>query len=243
MSSDSPRILLVEDDPSLGLILHDLLRLEGYTVDLIRDGREALPAYHAAEVDLAVLDVMLPGRDGFALTEDLRTVSPTLPILILTARDRVEDRVRGLKAGADDYVIKPFDNEELLLRIGSLLKRAQPRDEGQGNTLCVGSFTLDRESYLLRWPGGEQRLTRKEGDVLKVLMQREGRTTERDLIGRLVWGESGYFIGRSMDVYIARLRKILKADSSVRLETLHGVGFRLDGPGRTGSDQSQNNPK
>lgn len=243
MSSDSPRILLVEDDPSLGLILHDLLRLEGYTVDLIRDGLEALPAYHAAEVDLAVLDVMLPGRDGFALTEDLRKVSTTLPILILTARDRVEDRVRGLKAGADDYVIKPFDNEELLLRIGSLLKRAQPRHEGQGNTLCVGSFTLDRESYMLSWPGGEQRLTRKEGDVLKLLMQREGRTTERDLIGRLVWGESGYFIGRSMDVYIARLRKILKADPSVRLETMHGVGFRLDGPDRTGGDHSQNTPK
>lgn len=243
MSSDSPRILLVEDDPSLGLILHDLLRLEGYTVDLIRDGREALPAYQAAEVDLAVLDVMLPGRDGFALTEDLRTISSTLPILILTARDRVEDRVRGLKAGADDYVIKPFDNEELLLRIGSLLKRAQPRDEGQANTLCVGSFTLDRESYMLSWPGGEQRLTRKEGDVLKLLMQREGRTTERDLIGRLVWGESGYFIGRSMDVYIARLRKILKADPSVRLETLHGVGFRLDGPDRAGGPQSQTSPK
>ena len=243
MSSNSPRILLVEDDPSLGLILHDLLRLEGYTVDLIRDGREALPADHAAEVDLTVLDVMLPGRDGFALTEDLRKVSTTLPILILTARDRVEDRVRGLKAGADDYVIKPFDNEELLLRIGSLLKRAQPRYEGQGNTLCVGSFTLDRESYMLSWPGGEQRLTRKEGDVLKLLMQREGRTTERDLIGRLVWGESGYFIGRSMDVYIARLRKILKADPSVRLETMHGVGFRLDGPDRTGGDHSQNAPK
>ena len=200
-------------------------------------------SYHAAEVDLAVLDVMLPGRDGFALTEDLRKVSTTLPILILTARDRVEDRVRGLKAGADDYVIKPFDNEELLLRIGSLLKRAQPRDEGQGHALCVGSFTLDRESYVLSWPGGEQRLTRKEGDVLKLLMQREGRTTERDLIGRLVWGESGYFIGRSMDVYIARLRKILKADPSVRLETMHGVGFRLDGPDRTGGDHSQNTPK
>ena len=238
--SNSPRhILLVEDDPSLGLILHDLLRLGGYTVDLVRDGREALPAYHAKHVDLAILDVMLPGRDGFALAEDLRMVSPTLPILILTARDRVEDRVRGLKAGADDYVIKPFHNEELLLRIGSLLKRAHPEEGSQGHLLQVGSLTLDRESYVLSWPEGEHKLTRKEGDVLKLLMQREGRTTERDLIGRMVWGESGYFIGRSMDVYIARLRKILKADPSVRLETLHGVGFRLDGPGRTTGTQSQ----
>ena len=154
----------------------------------------------------------------------------------------MEDRVRGLRAGADDYVIKPFHNEELLLRIGSLLKRSGPATDPGGGVLRVGSFALDRESYLLQWPGGEQRLTRKEGDVLKLLMQREGRTTERDLIGRLVWGESGYFIGRSMDVYIARLRKILKADPAVRLQTLHGVGFRLDGPGQEGA-QSHNSPK
>jgi len=243
MSATQRHILLVEDDPTLGLIVHDLLRMEGYAVTLIRDGREALPAYHANPIDLAVLDIMLPGRDGFALTDDLRKISPALPILLLTARDRVEDRVRGLRAGADDYVIKPFHNEELLLRIGSLLKRSEPATDNHGSLLSIGTFTLDRDTYMLCWPGGEQRLTRKEGDVLKLLIQREGRTTERDLIGRLVWGDSGYFIGRSMDVYIARLRKILKADPAVRLETLHGVGFRLDGPARTKTTQSQIKPK
>lgn len=242
MSDTQRHLLLVEDDPTLGLILHDLLRMDGHAVTLIRDGREALPAFHAHPIDLAVLDVMLPGRDGFSLTEDLRKVAPSLPILLLTARDRVEDRVRGLRAGADDYVIKPFDNEELLLRIGRLLKRAGSAADRQPHVLRVGSFELDRESYVLRWPGGEQRLTRKEGDVLKLLMQREGRTTERDLIGRLVWGESGYFIGRSMDVYIARLRKILKVDPTVRLDTLHGVGFRLEGPAQS-DGQSQRLPK
>lgn len=223
------RILLVEDDPSLGLLLHDLLRLEGHKPELLRDGREVMPAFAQGQFDIAILDVMLPGKDGFQLAEELRRASPDLPILMLTARDRVEDRVRGLKAGADDYVIKPFNNEELLLRIQALLKRAERRGAEEGpRILEVGQFRLDPESYLLRWPEGEKRLTRKEGDVLRLLMQRMGRTTERDLITSMVWGESGHFVGRSMDVYIARLRKILKADPAVRLDTIHGVGFRLE---------------
>ena len=227
MSATQRHILLVEDDPTLGLIVHDLLRMEGYAVTLIRDGREALPAFHANPIDLAVLDIMLPGRDGFALTEDLRKISPALPILLLTARDRIEDRVRGLRAGADDYVIKPFHNEELLLRIGSLLKRSEPTTDTHVRLLSIGAFTLDRDTYVLCWPGGEKKLTRKEGDVLKLLIQREGRTTERDLIGRLVWGDSGYFIGRSMDVYIAKLRKHLKEDARVEILNVHGKGFKL----------------
>lgn len=233
------RILLVEDDPSLGLLLHDLLRLEGHKVELLRDGREVMPAFAAQDFDLAILDIMLPGRDGFTLTKDLRQVAPGLPILLLTARDRVEDRVKGLRAGADDYVIKPFNNEELLLRIQALLKRTEHALEPGPSTLQIGRLEFEPESYILRWPGGQQRLTRKEGDVLKLLMQRAGRTTERDLITRMVWGESGHFVGRSMDVYIARLRKILKVDTNVRLETLHGVGFRLD----VEPDQSQASPK
>ena len=230
MKETPSRILIVEDDPTLGLLLHDLLRLEGFKATLVRDGREALPAFHAGRFDLALLDVMLPGRDGFALTEDLRKVAPDLPIVLLTARGRVEDRVRGLKCGADDYVIKPFDNEELLLRIRSVMKRHTGADHGTGR-LRLGSLSFDTESYELTWKDGGKRLTPKEGDVLKILMQRAGRTTERDLICRMVWGEEGYFVGRSMDVYITRLRKILKADPSVTLETIHGVGFRLDGPG------------
>lgn len=226
--TQTAQILLVEDDPTLGLLLHDLLRLEGHKVELIRDGREAMPAFAAGRFDLAVLDIMLPGRDGFSLTEDLRQVAPHLPILLLTARDRVEDRVRGLRAGADDYVIKPFNNEELLLRIQALLKRARQDDVTGPRVLEVGALRYDPESYVLTLPEGERQLTRKEGDVLHLLMQRAGRTTERDLITRMVWGESGHFVGRSMDVYIARLRKILKADPTVRLDTLHGVGFRLD---------------
>lgn len=231
MGEAPAHILVVEDDPSLGLLLHDLLRLEGFKVTLVRDGREALPTYHVGRFDIALLDVMLPGRDGFALTEDLRKVDPQLPIVLLTARGRVEDRVRGLKCGADDYVTKPFDNEELLLRIRSVMKRQSGAGQ-ERNTLQIGQLHFDPESYELRSPEGVKRLTPKEGDVLKILMQRAGRTTERDLICRMVWGEEGYFVGRSMDVYITRLRKILRADPTVSLETIHGVGFRLEGPER-----------
>ncbi len=233
MSQDAPHVLLVEDDPTLGLLLHDVLRLDGFKATLVRDGMEALPTFHAGQFDLALLDVMLPGRDGFELTQDLRTMAPQLPIVLLTARDRVEDRVHGLKCGADDYIIKPFDNEELLLRLRSVLKRNQ-QVQNEPRFLTLGDLRYDPESYEIAWSGGERRLTPKEGDVLKILLQRAGRTTERDLICRMVWGASGYFVGRSLDVYITRLRKILKADPQVTLLTLHGVGFRLDGPGADG---------
>ena len=229
MTAEAPHILIAEDDPTLGLLLHDLLRLEGYKATLVRDGREALPTFHSGRFDLALLDVMLPGRDGFELTMDLRKVAPGLPIVLLTARGRVEDRVRGLKCGADDYITKPFDNEELLLRLQSVMKRNRGSDAAP-SVLQLGRLSFDSESYELKSPEGVKRLTPKEGDVLKILLQRAGRTTERDLICKTVWGESGYFVGRSLDVYITRLRKILKADPSITLETLHGVGFRLDGP-------------
>lgn len=229
MEKAKPHILIVEDDPTLGLLLHDLIRLDGFKATLVRDGKEVLPVFHTGQFDLVLLDVMLPGRDGFELTTDLRQLSPTLPIVLLTARDRVEDRVHGLKCGADDYIIKPFDNEELILRLKSVLKRNPSGMEGKVQ-LQLGHLRFDTESYELHSPDGMRRLTPKEGDVLKILMQRAGRTTERDLICKLVWGESGYFVGRSMDVYITRLRKILKADPRIELQTLHGVGFRLEGP-------------
>lgn len=164
MSQDAPHVLLVEDDPTLGLLLHDVLRLDGFKATLVRDGMEALPTFHAGRFDLALLDVMLPGRDGFELTQDLRTVAPQLPIVLLTARDRVEDRVHGLKCGADDYIIKPFDNEELLLRLRSVLKRNQHRQD-EPRLLTLGDLRYDPESYTLEWSGGQRNLTPKEGDV------------------------------------------------------------------------------
>ena len=196
MSQSVPHVLLVEDDPTLGLLLHDVLRLDGFKATLVRDGREALPTFHAGRFDLALLDVMLPGRDGFELTQDLRTVAPHLPIVLLTARDRVEDRVHGLKCGADDYVIKPFDNEELLLA-PALGPEAQPsRAMTVQNCSPSAGCSYDPESYELKLGApAKRRLTPKEGDVLKILLQRAGRTTERDLICQHGLGRVGLLRG------------------------------------------------
>ncbi|MDG2426586.1 MAG: response regulator transcription factor [Flavobacteriales bacterium] len=227
-------ILLVEDDPALGLVLLDLLKMEGFKVELLRNGSEALTVFSSGSFDLGLFDVMLPGLGGIDLTATIRKTAPQFPIILLTAKSRTEDRVRGLKAGADDYITKPFDSEELLLRLRGLLKRSRPQGSspaGEANErLSLGLFSLDTRGLILFGPEGkgERQLTRKEGDLLRLLMQRAGQTTEREVIAQLIWGREGYLVGRSMDVYMTRLRKYLKADPSLLLRSVQGVGFRLE---------------
>lgn len=225
-------ILLVEDDPALGLVLLDLLKMEGFKVELIRNGSEALTVFSSGSFDLGLFDIMLPGLGGIDLTATIRKTAPQFPIILLTAKSRTEDRVRGLKAGADDYITKPFDSEELLLRLRGLLKRSSPpgstRAGGANDRLSLGLFSLDTRGLILFGPEGERQLTRKEGDLLRLLLQRAGQTTEREVIAQLIWGREGYLVGRSMDVYMTRLRKYLKADSSLLLRSVQGVGFRLE---------------
>ena len=237
-SEHKPHVLLVEDDPALGLVLMDLLKIEGFKVELIRNGQEALNTFGSDQFDLGLFDVMLPGMSGIDLTTALRKSAPGFPIILLTAKSQTADRVRGLKAGADDYITKPFDSEELILRLRGLLNRSV-RVGGDGLTgssswdtardqLHIGNFTLNARSLMLSGPEGEHQLTRKEGDLLRLLMQRAGQTTEREVISGLVWGREGYLVGRSMDVYMTRLRKYLKADPNVVLRSITGVGFRLE---------------
>jgi DNA-binding response OmpR family regulator len=225
-------ILLVEDDPALGLVLLDLLKMEGFKVELIRNGSEALTVFSSCSFDLGLFDVMLPGLGGIDLTATIRKTAPQFPIILLTAKSRTEDRVRGLKAGADDYITKPFDSEELLLRLSGLLKRSRPQSstpaDGSNERLSLGLFSLDTRGLILFGPEGERQLTRKEGDLLRLLLQRAGQTTEREVIAQLIWGREGYLVGRSMDVYMTRLRKYLKADPSLLLRSVQGVGFRLE---------------
>lgn len=225
-------ILLVEDDPALGLVLLDLLKMEGFKVELIRNGSEALTVFSSCSFDLGLFDIMLPGLGGIDLTATIRKTAPQFPIILLTAKSRTEDRVRGLKAGADDYITKPFDSEELILRLRGLLKRSSPQGStpasGANDRLPLGLFSLDTRGLILFGPEGERQLTRKEGDLLRLLMQRAGQTTEREVIAQLIWGREGYLVGRSMDVYMSRLRKYLKADSSLLLRSVQGVGFRLE---------------
>ena len=229
MSTDSTAmILLVEDDFNLGLVIQDLLRLDGFNVHLARDGKEGLQRFNSTRYDLCLLDVMLPHKDGFTLAEDIRKVNAEVPIVFLTAKGMPEDRVKGLRTGADDYITKPFENEELLLRIRAILRRA-----GSGTLdvsapdYSIGRYTLDPAAFMLCIDEQCQKLTRKEADLLKLLCEHKNKVIERDLIANMIWGDDSYFVGRSMDVFITRLRKHLADDPNVSIENVHGVGFCL----------------
>jgi DNA-binding response OmpR family regulator len=222
------RILLVEDDFNLGLVIQDLLKLEGYQVHLARDGKEGLHCFNAQRYDLCLLDVMLPHKDGFTLAEDIRKINAQVPIVFLTAKGMPEDRVKGLRTGADDYITKPFENEELLLRVKAILRRvgASPADAAPEH-FRIGRYRYDPAAFNLCLDEQCQKLTRKEADLLKLLCEHKNKVIERDLIANMIWGDDSYFVGRSMDVFITRLRKHLAEDPDVAIENVHGVGFRL----------------
>lgn len=227
-NSPTATVLLVEDDFNLGIVIQDLLRLEGYTVHLARDGKEGLQCFNASRYDLCLLDVMLPHKDGFTLAQDIRKVNSEIPIVFLTAKGMPEDRVQGLRTGADDYITKPFENEELLLRIRAILRRTGVgATQESKNDYSIGNYTYDPSAYMLCIGDKCQKLTRKEADLLKLLCEHKNKVIERDLIANMIWGDDSYFVGRSMDVFITRLRKHLADDPTVSIENVHGVGFCL----------------
>jgi len=222
--------LLVEDDPGLGFVIQDTLRDQGYTVHLCRDGKEGLRQFHANQYNLCLLDVMMPKKDGFELARDIRKITEDVPIIFLTAKSMVEDKVEGFKSGADDYVIKPFSNEELLLRIEAVLKRYSngKKDESQPTNLAIGKFTFNPDEFTLKSTGEERVLTKKEAGILKLLAEQKNKVIERELIANMVWGDDSYFVGRSLDVFITKLRKYLADDDSISITNVHGVGFKLE---------------
>ena len=223
------RILLVEDDMNLGFIIQDLLRLEGHKVHLAKDGKEGLLQFNKESYDLCLFDVMLPNKDGFSLAEDVRKVNTEIPIVFLTAKGMTEDKIKGFELGADDYITKPFSNEEFLLRIKALLKRAgvQEPDE-KSSSYAIGKYSFDAKNFTLNGPEEPRKLTKKEADLLKLLCENQSRVIERELIANMVWGDDSYFVGRSMDVFITKLRKYLSQDDSVAITNVHGVGFKLE---------------
>lgn len=228
-SENRPTILLVEDDHNLGFVIQDALKRKGYTVHLCRDGKEGLHKFNEHNYDLCVLDVMLPHKDGFSLAEDIRTVNAMVPIVFLTAKSQTEDRIAGFKAGGDDYLTKPFSHEELILRIEAILRRTHgkgddPRDRDRFE---IGAFTFDHRNLMLSHPSDERKLTKKEADVLRLLCMHQDQVLARELVLNMVWGDDTYFLGRSLDVFISRLRKYLKADPTVQIVNVHGVGFKL----------------
>ncbi|MEJ7645940.1 MAG: response regulator transcription factor [Chryseolinea sp.] len=223
------RILLVEDDPSLGFVMKDNLTLKGYDVTLCQNGDEAEEVFGASAFDLCIFDVMLPRKDGFSLARDVRAVNRSVPIIFLTAKSMTEDKLEGFKVGADDYITKPFSLEELLCRIEVFLKRGLVQLSGDEKIFSLGRYQFDFSSLLLKLGKSERSLTQKEAEVLKLLYQNRQRVLKREEILKSVWGDDDYFMGRSMDVFISKLRKYLKEDPSIQIVNYHGVGFRLEG--------------
>jgi len=228
MSKSKGKILLVEDDPNLGFIVQDRLKRDGFDVALGRTGKEGLKMYNNGSFDLCLLDVMLPEKDGFSLAEDIRKVNEDTPIIFLTARDMIEDKAKGYSSGGDDYLTKPFSHEELVLRINALLKRANKNQAPREKGFQLADLYFDPIAHTLTGPNSAQRLTKKEAHVLKLLCEHREKVLERDLILNLVWGKDDYFTGRSLDVFISKLRKYLKSDSRIAISNIHGVGFKLD---------------
>ena len=221
------KILLVEDDPNLGFVIQDNLTLKGYDVVRCCDGEEGERTFMSSTFQLCILDVMLPKKDGFALARSIREKNAEVPILFLTAKTMVEDKLKGFQTGADDYITKPFSLEELFYRIEVFLRRSQ-EVTGTDAAFTVGQFEFDPFSFTLRHKDYEKTLTQKEAEVLKLLYRNRDRVLKREEILTHVWGDDDYFMGRSMDVFISKLRKYLKTDPDIQIVNYHGVGFRLE---------------
>lgn len=222
----SVKILLAEDDPSLGFVIKDNLEVKGYNVTLCENGQDGEKLFLQNNYDLCILDVMMPKQDGFTLAKHIREKNQQVPILFVTAKSMLEDKIEGFKSGGDDYIVKPFSMEELHMRIEVFLRRTKP--SSAENVYSIGAFSFDFTNYTLHHADSSKILTQKEAEVLKLLCENRSRVLKREEILKIVWGNDDYFMGRSMDVFISKLRKYLKDDPSVQIVNYHGVGFRLE---------------
>lgn len=223
------KILYVEDDPNLAFATKDNLEEYDYEVVHAVDGKQALDFFGKDHFDICVLDIMLPKMDGFTLAEKIRSADSQVPILFLTARSLQEDKIKGLKLGADDYVTKPFSIEELKLRIDVFLRRSKSDQPVpvKLNSSQVGRYSFDFQKLTLTIDETRQNLTFREAEVLKYLAERTDQVIRRDELLKAIWGDDDYFMGRSLDVFISRLRKYLSGDPDIRIDNIHGVGFRM----------------
>ncbi len=228
MEAAKPKILLCEDDTNLGSVLKNYLELNDYEVTLERDGRLGLAAFQREKFDICLLDVMMPHMDGFTLAEEIRDVNPDVPLFFLSAKTMKDDIIQGYKLGADDYITKPFDSEVLLHKIKAILKRneEQHREENHAE-FDLGSYHFNPRLRELTKAGKTVVLSPKENELLKMLSEYKNDLLSREIALKKIWGSDTYFNGRSMDVYIAKLRKYLKEDTAIEIVNIHGNGFRL----------------
>ena len=222
-------ILLAEDDENLGKLLTTFLKAKGFQVELAKNSKSAYELFNNPKhsFSLLILDVMMPEMDGFTLAEEIRLLDKNIPFLFLSAKSMKEDKLRGFRVGADDYITKPFSMEELLARVTVILKRIEAKKTNVQEKLLVGRIEYEPELSLLHLNEGIKKLTTKENMLLRLLVQNQNELLDRQAALRAVWGDDNYFNGRSMDVYIAKLRKLLKDDANIEIMNVHGIGFKL----------------
>lgn len=228
MRQSKGTILLVEDDKNLGIVIRDFLEMSGYQVILKEDGKEGLREFNNGVFDLVLLDIMLPLLDGFTVAEEIRKKDCETPIIFLTARSMKEDKLKGFRIGADDYITKPFSTEELKLRINAILRRIRKNTDSNLSIFTIGRYTFNYANHILSNSHEERQLTKREAELLRLLCLNMNNILRRDLALKTIWGEDDYFMGRSMDVYITKLRKMLLGDPSVSIVNIHNTGFRLE---------------
>ena len=223
------RVLVVEDDKNLGKVLTDYLTSKNYLVQLAEDGEIGFDFFTNNDYDIIILDVMMPKKDGFSLAKDIRKMNKDIPIIFLTAKSHKENIIKAFNLGADDYLTKPFSIEELLLRMDAVLKRTVKIDKIElDDNFIIGSYTFHHnQNLLISSSGTNNKLTTKENDLLKLFCENINSKVDRSLALMKIWGDDSYYNARSMDVYIAKLRKYLREDKKIDLKTIHGFGFKL----------------
>lgn len=221
------KILLAEDDDNLGSLLRDYLKVKEYSTTLLPDGDMAWEAFNNEHFDICLLDVMMPVTDGISLARKIREVNQDIPIIFLTAKNLEEDIIEGFSAGADDYITKPFSMEELLYRIQAILRRTMGHNTETTECYTIGKYSFYPLTQILELSDTQQKLTTKESELLKLLCSHKNEVLERNFALKSIWIDDNYFNARSMDVYITKLRKYLKGDSSVSILNVHGKGYKL----------------
>ena len=223
-------VLLCEDDENLGMLLREYLQAKGYDTELCPDGEAGYRAFTQNQYDLCVLDVMMPKKDGFSLARDIRQINEEIPIIFLTAKTLKEDILEGFRIGADDYLTKPFSMEELTFRIEAILRRVRGKKSRNRTHYKIGSFSFDTQKQILSRGDEQTKLTTKESELLSLLCAHANEILQRDFALKTIWIDDNYFNARSMDVYITKLRKHLKADENVEIINIHGKGYKLITP-------------
>jgi DNA-binding response OmpR family regulator len=231
MHKEKLKILLAEDDLNLGVLLVDYLQAEGFDVRLCKDGELALKAFLAEQFDLCLFDVMMPVMDGFTLAKKVRIKNKKVPIIFITARSQKEDKLKGYDLGADDYITKPFDEEELLWKIKAVIRRIpETKSESKIEIISIGKYVFDVNNQSLSINGNSKRITERECEILKYLSTHKNNVVKREELLKDLWGENDYFFGRSLDVFITKIRKYLREDPELSIENVFGVGFIFNVP-------------